>query len=202
MSIDEVQLTAEQWENFWTYYKGEPQQKQALEMLRQYINEADPTLLTKDAVWVQKYRETPQAPGVAQFSPDSSFSTKITPNFTYAELTLNEEQRRFTNQGQCDIATEICQFLELAREKFGSIHITSGHRPPAINAAIGGASNSEHLYKPGCGAVDCYPTNGDGAAFEKWVDQNWRYSVGYGMSYRGFTHIGIRTDRARYRWEY
>ena len=42
MTIDQVQLTTDQWENFWHYYKGEPQQKQAVEMLRQYINEADP----------------------------------------------------------------------------------------------------------------------------------------------------------------
>lgn len=62
MTIDQVQLTTEQWENFWHYYKGEPQQKQAVEMLRQYINEADPTLLTQNATWVQKYRERPPVP--------------------------------------------------------------------------------------------------------------------------------------------
>ena len=59
MTIDQVQLTTDQWENFWNYYKGEPQQKQAVEMLRQFVNEADPTLLTQNATWIQKYRERP-----------------------------------------------------------------------------------------------------------------------------------------------
>jgi hypothetical protein len=63
MPIEQVQLTAAQWENFWNYYKSEPQQQQAVEMLRQYINEVDPTLLTQNATWVQKYRERPPAPG-------------------------------------------------------------------------------------------------------------------------------------------
>jgi hypothetical protein len=137
-----------------------------------------------------------------KLTPKSPFSQKITPNFTYGELTLNQEARRFTNQGQCDIATELCQFLEKARAKFGPIKITSGNRPPAVNASVGGASNSEHLFKPGCGAVDVYPINASGLEFEKWCDKEWPYSVGYGASYRGFVHLGIRAGRPKIRWDY
>ena len=137
-----------------------------------------------------------------KLTPKSPFSQKITPNFTYGELTLNQEARRFTNQGQCDIATELCQFLEKARAKFGPIKITSGNRPPAVNASVGGASNSEHLFKPGCGAVDAYPINASCLEFEKWCDKEWPYSVGYGASYRGFVHLGIRAGRPKIRWDY
>lgn len=137
-----------------------------------------------------------------KLTPKSPFSQKITPNFTYGELTLNQEARRFTNQGQCDIATELCQFLEKARAKFGPIKITSGNRPPAVNASVGGASNSEHLFKPGCGAVDVYPINASCLEFEKWCDKEWPYSVGYGASYRGFVHLGIRAGRPKIRWDY
>ena len=200
MTIEQVQLTAEEWADFWKYFKNEPQQREAIEMLRQYINEADPTLLTQSTSWVEKFRSSPPAP--EKLTPKASFDFKVTPSFSYGELTLYEPERRFTNQGQCDIAIEICEFLETARAKFGPLKITSGHRPPAVNSAVGGAANSEHLYRPGCGAVDVYPLNGEGAAFEQWVDKTWSYSVGYGMSYRGFTHCGIRTDRARYRWDY
>ena len=139
---------------------------------------------------------------MTKLTPDAPYTQLVTPHFTYGELTLNEPARRFTNIGQCDIATEICEFLERARAEFGPLSITSGHRPPAINAAVGGASNSEHLYQTGEGAVDVYPSNGNGMAFEQWVDQNWSYSVGYGMSYQGFTHIGIRAGRPRVRWDY
>jgi uncharacterized protein YcbK (DUF882 family) len=137
-----------------------------------------------------------------KLTPKSPFSQKITPNFTYGELTLNQEARRFTNQGQCDIATELCQFLEKARAKFGPIKITSGNRPPAVNASVGGASNSEHLFKPGCGAVDIYPINASCLELEKWCDKEWPYSVGYGASYRGFVHLGIRVGRPKIRWDY
>ena len=137
-----------------------------------------------------------------KLTPKSPFTQNITKNFTYGELTLNNEARRFTNQGQCDIATELCQFLEKARAKFGPIKITSGNRPPAVNASVGGASNSEHLFKPGCGAVDIYPINASCLELEKWCDKEWPYSVGYGASYRGFVHLGIRAGRPKIRWDY
>jgi uncharacterized protein YcbK (DUF882 family) len=137
-----------------------------------------------------------------KLTPKSPFSQKITKNFTYGELTLNQEARRFTNQGQCDIATELCQFLEKARAKFGPIKITSGNRPPTVNASVDGASNSEHLFKPGCGAVDIYPINASCLELEKWCDKEWPYSVGYGASYRGFVHLGIRAGRPKVRWDY
>ena len=135
-------------------------------------------------------------------TPDSPFAYMITPHFTYGELCNYEHERRFTNDSQCYIATELCQYLEKLRDKFGSIQITSGHRPPAINAEVGGASQSEHLYKAGEGAVDIYPIDGDGYALEKYVDEDWPFSVGYGMNYRGFVHIGIRAGRPRVRWDY
>ena len=139
---------------------------------------------------------------ITKLTSKSPFNQNITKNFTYGEFTLNQEARRFTNQGQCDIATELCEFLERARAKFGPIKITSGNRPPAVNASVGGASNSEHLFKPGCGAVDAYPINASCLEFEKWCDKEWPYSVGYGASYRGFVHLGIRAGRPKIRWDY
>jgi len=183
--------------NFFKYYKGEAQQEAGVGILYDQMRDV---LKSDDHDWITTYREKPAS---SDFSPDSSFDTAVTPNFTYGELTNGgEEARRFTSQDQCEVAIEICEFLEKARAKFGPIKITSGHRPPAINAAVGGASASEHLYSPGCGAVDAYPIDGNGAAFETWCDNNWPYSIGYGMSYRGFVHIGIRAGKARIRWDY
>ena len=183
--------------NFFKYYKGEVQQEAGVGILYDQIRDV---LKSDDHDWITTYRQTPAG---SDLTPSSSFDTAVTPNFTYGELTNGgEEARRFTSQDQCEVAIEICEFLEKARAKFGPIKITSGHRPPAINAAVGGASASEHLYSPGCGAVDAYPINGNGAAFETWCDNNWPYSIGYGMSYRGFVHIGIRAGKARIRWDY
>jgi hypothetical protein len=179
------------------YYKQEPQQIKAWEYLQDKVSE---DILGE---FTTIYRETPPTPPRTKLTPGSPMSQLVTPNFTYSELCNGgQEARRFTAQDQCDIATEICEYLEKLRDKFGPIKITSGHRPPAINASVGGASQSEHLYQVGCGAVDIYPVNGRGQEMENFCDQDWPYSVGYGMSYRGFVHLGIRAGRPRVRWDY
>lgn len=179
------------------YYKQEPQQIKAWEYLQDKVSE---DILGE---FTTIYRETPPTPPRTKLTPGSPMSQLVTPNFTYSELCNGgQEARRFTAQDQCDIATEICEYLEKLRDKFGPIKITSGHRPPAINASVGGASQSEHLYQVGCGAVDIYPINGRGQEMENFCDQDWPYSVGYGMSYRGFVHLGIRAGRPRVRWDY
>jgi len=142
-------------------------------------------------------------PETAKLRPSSPFNARITPHIRLGEFALDQEARRFTNQGQLDIAAELAAFLERVRVQFGGrpVVITSGYRPEAINRQVGGASNSEHLYKPGCGAVDFYIEGADIYAVQNWCDKNWPYSLGYG-AYKGFIHLGIRSSRAKVRWDY
>ena len=194
-------ISKQDFKNFFKYYKEESQQVAGVEILFDQMRDV---LKSDEHNWITTYRSEPEGSvNTNVFTADAPFDTNVTANFTYAELTNGgEEARRFTRQDQCEVAVEICEFLEKARAKFGPIKITSGHRPPAINAAVGGASSSEHLFASGCGAVDAYPSNGSGAEFETWCDNNWPYSIGYGMSYRGFVHIGIRAGKPRVRWDY
>lgn len=143
-------------------------------------------------------------PQAQKFNPWSPFTYKVTPHVTYGELTLGEESRRFTKQYQCDTAIELCRFLEKVRAQFGNkpIIINSGHRPPIVNQAIGGAKNSEHLFSgPDVGAVDFYIKGAEIYAVQDWCDKNWPYSLGYGAD-RGFVHLGMRAGRPRVRWNY
>ena len=146
---------------------------------------------------------TTAEPETAKLRPSSPFSARITPHIRLGEFALDQEARRFANQGQLDIAAELAAFLERVRVQFGNkpIVITSGYRPPAINTQVGGASNSEHLYKTGCGAVDFYINGADIYAVQNWCDKNWPYSLGYG-AYKGFIHLGVRSSRAKVRWDY
>ena len=139
----------------------------------------------------------------AKLGIDAPFSARITPHITLGEFALNEEARRFDRPDQLQIAAELAAFLERVRVAFGGkpIVITSGYRPPAINRSVGGASNSEHLYKPGCGAVDFYIKGADVYAVQDWCDKHWPHSLGYGAP-KGFIHLGIRTGRPRVRWDY
>lgn len=139
-----------------------------------------------------------------KLTPDKPYYFKVTPNITYGELCVDEEERRFLHQHQCDVMSElICPFLEKVRAKFGgAIVITSGHRPPKVNARIGGSSRSEHLMDaPDTGAVDFYVAGVDIYIVQSWVDANWPYSVGYGAP-KGFIHLGVRPGRPRVRWDY
>jgi len=202
MAITDIQLTPQEWKNFWAYFKGEPQQVEAIEMLRQFINEADPTLLTQNANWVLKFRESPKEPDVRKLTPGAPYSHQITPSFTYGEICLYQEARRFKHQHQCDTALKLCQFLEKARAHFGSaIIVTSGSRPEPLNQQVGGAPGSEHtFYAAGVGAVDVALERGNQYDLQKWVDANWPESVGYGAP--SFVHVGCRGDGQRRRWNY
>ncbi|MEM9805868.1 MAG: D-Ala-D-Ala carboxypeptidase family metallohydrolase [Cyanobacteria bacterium P01_D01_bin.56] len=130
-------------------------------------------------------------------TPGMSFSTRITPNFTYGEFALYQEQRRFHYKYQCETAYVLATFLEDVRAEFdSSVRLTSGHRPFVVNQAVGGARNSEHLYSaPLIGAVDIAVAGVSTFQVDKYCLDRWGASVGYDAS--GFTHVGLRGRKNR-----
>ena len=152
--------------------------------------------------FAELYRAAP-GPTQGRLTPNAPYSFQVTPNITYGELTLQSETRRFKEQHQCDTATLLCQFAQKARDTFRRpVIITSGYRPPKINAQVGGASRSEHLYDaPDTGAIDFYLDGMSVTELQAWADEVWPYSLGYGAP-KGFIHVGIRPGRPRVRWDY
>jgi GH24 family phage-related lysozyme (muramidase) len=139
-----------------------------------------------------------------KLTPDKPFDFRVTPHIKYGELALNQEQRRFNKQHQCDTAVVLCNFLERARTAFGGkpIIITSGYRPSKVNAEVGGAARSEHLYDaPDTGAVDFYLENVNIYELQEWCKVHWPFSLGLGAP-KGFIHIGIRPGRPKVQWVY
>lgn len=134
----------------------------------------------------------------------SPFTERITPHFTLGEFALNDPRRRFTAQHQIETARVLAEFLEKVRAQFGGpVVITSGYRPWSINAQIGGARFSEHLYDvPGKGAVDFYLTAADLVAVENWCSARWPHSLGLAAARRGFIHLGMRPGGGRLSWHY
>lgn len=137
-------------------------------------------------------------------TPSSPFSSPLTKNFALGEFALNRPERRFVAQHQIETALRLATFLELVRAQFGRpVVVTSGYRPWVINAQIGGARFSEHLYdKPGTGAVDFYLPGVEMVAVEAWIDKRWPYSLGLAAARRGFVHLGVRPSSPNVRWEY
>ena len=139
-----------------------------------------------------------------KLTPNKPFDFRVTPHIKYGELALNQEARRFDKQHQCDTAIVLCNFLEKARAAFGGkpIIITSGYRPPKVNASVGGASRSEHLYDaPDTGAVDFYLEGVNIYDLQEWCKVHWPFSLGLGAP-KGFQHIGIRPGRPKVQWVY
>lgn len=77
---------------------------------------------------------------------------QLTPHFTLAELTASETaERRGINNAPDPLAAKnlfrLAELLEQVRALLGAkpIRISSGYRSVALNKAVGGASNSDHL---------------------------------------------------------
>lgn len=87
-------------------------------------------------------------------------------------------------------ALKLTQTWGEVRHKWGSeLIITSGYRPPRVNQAAGGVSNSQHLYFR---AVDMYPANGQLDKFWEFLKKESKFTgLGDGRR-RGFVHCDIR----------
>jgi len=62
MTIDQVLITPQKFQDFFEAYKGEPQQVSAIWILFEHLKQSDPALLAENSEWIEKFRERPPAP--------------------------------------------------------------------------------------------------------------------------------------------
>ena len=65
MTINDVLMSPERWQDRWEHYKNEPQQVSAIWKLYEAIKQSDPALLSESAEWAVKFSEKPPAPAFA-----------------------------------------------------------------------------------------------------------------------------------------
>jgi hypothetical protein len=125
--------------------------------------------------------------------------------FTVGEVTQNDPERVPSPGSEEEInILSLAADLDLLREAWGdAIGVTSWYRPYEINRAVGGATNSQHIYGL---AADIYPIGGDVYEFQDWLDSHWGGALGYGAA-RGFVHVDLRgggwqRGEAEIRWSY
>lgn len=122
---------------------------------------------------------------------------KVSKYFTVGEVTQWDRRRIPTNSAHIQNILTLAKALDKIRNDSGcAIGVTSWYRPPAINAEVGGVSNSQHINGS---AADIYPIGGDIYAFQKWLDKQWDKALGYGAK-KGFVHVDLRDGRIR--WDY
>jgi putative chitinase len=124
-------------------------------------------------------------------------SQRISKYFTVGDVTQRDNRRIPTDPTVINNILRLAKELDEVREAWGGpIGVTSWYRPPAVNRAVGGVSNSQHING---GAADIYPVGKDIYQFQKWLDSKWDKALGYGAK-RGFVHCDLRPGRIR--WNY
>ncbi|NET47377.1 MAG: DUF882 domain-containing protein [Merismopedia sp. SIO2A8] len=126
-------------------------------------------------------------------------SASIIPNgnFTWSEAT-RAGQRMPPDQATVDAMIRIATLAQRARNQIGRpFIITSWYRPPAINAAVGGATFSRHVVGD---AIDYYVEGLTGYDLYQALTPWWPGGLGvYGGNRYLISHVDARGYRARWR---
>lgn len=132
----------------------------------------------------------------------NDFSQKISQYFTVGEVTKNSTKRIPKQEYIKNNIVELAKKLDEVRQWWGSgLIVTSWYRPPKINKAVGGVSNSQHLYGKG---VDIRPQNGKVGELQNRFNKEWylsgKWQGGFGTgAERGFIHLDTGGKR---KWKY
>lgn len=101
----------------------------------------------------------------------------ISKNFTLEELcaSMTASRLRISNVPNIDAVLNLCALvhnvLQPLRDAMGSISISSGYRCKALNAAVGGVSNSQHT-KGEAADIDIKGDKEYGRRIFKWIEDN------------------------------
>jgi uncharacterized protein YcbK (DUF882 family) len=116
--------------------------------------------------------------------------TQLSPHFKESEFACK-------CCGKARVDKKLVNLLEEIRVAIGKpIIIMSGYRCEAHNAKVGGAKKSQHVQGT---AADIKVSGMEAADVQKWLVKNFDAKIGGLGSYKTFTHIDIRTTRARWK---
>ena len=117
-------------------------------------------------------------------------------HFAYSEFDCNDGTR--IPEASKPALRHLCaNYLEPLRAKYGSVHINSGYRHRAYNAAIGGATYSQHIYDDGPDDVAADHTCSGASPGTVYAFLDALGPGGLGR-YSSFTHVDNRPGRSRW----
>ena len=145
------------------------------------------------------YFQPVAAPTAWQQIDWKDMNSPLSQYFTVREATNADKRRIPTDPAIKQNIFRLAKELDKVRKAWGTpIVVTSWYRPPAINRAVGGVSNSQHILGK---AADIKPSHGDLKTFQHWLDTvAWKdKALGFGAK-RGFVHVDLRPTPIR--WNY
>lgn len=127
---------------------------------------------------------------IKAYSKKKDGSKKLSTNFTVKEFACTD------GTDPIFIDTELVTVLQKIRAHFGkSVTITSAYRTPGKNKAVGGTTYSQHLYGK---AADIKVKGIAPKTVAAYAEKLLPKSGGIGI-YSTFTHIDVRTTKARWK---
>ena len=123
---------------------------------------------------------------------------RLSPNFNLSEF--NSKDGAATPRSAIKNLKELCANLEVLRQELGgkSITINSGYRSKEHNKAVGGSSNSQHLFGKAADIVVSGRTPKVVADTIEILTTLGRMKQGGLKMYGGFVHVDIRGVKARW----
>lgn len=126
---------------------------------------------------------------IKAYSKKKDGNTKLTQNFRVKEFACTD------GSDPIFIDSELVTVLQNIRTHFGkSVTITSAYRTPGKNKAVGGTTYSQHLYGK---AADIKVKGITPKTVAEYAEKLLPKKGGIGI-YSTFTHIDVRTTKARW----